>query len=304
MPTLQDYLNSMPNRQVSSPAPQQVQNSGYIPTAQNGRLTLGDIQNNFNRSYQDVSNAYNAMNAGATREDRLGVVQNAEQQPAYRQMNPWEMGISKLSNATNKMVDAFGFDPNNWKDPANYAKFFASLPVQVASAVPEGFAGLTEMFTGAPVRDANPDTGMISTEKLSAPKRMASGAVGLIDLMGIPAGGTGRVVGTVGEALTGARRFGGMAEGWAPALAESKAFKTGLSVAQGAAEESGEEFVQSVLDDVRYDRLDEDTYKRAGQGAAWGALGGAGMAGAMAPIHMKLQERNANKKEAQQRSGR
>ncbi len=124
-------------------------------------------------------------------------------------------------------------------------KFVAGLPGQVAGGLIGAPAKFYEAATGDNIQEMQHDnaTGKdyISTQKLDLEQRMAVGGDALVDVVGLPFGGTGKLAKGVIGAFTDA--------------AGKDVLKGVGSVAKdvvgGAAEEAGEEIFQTYLESVR-----------------------------------------------------
>lgn len=158
---------------------------------------------------------------------------------------------------------------------------------------------------------------------LDQSQRVASGIDAAIDIGGTFLGASGKAVSVAGrgvakaaekKALSGAEKLMGAgtreeAQAGLSAMTEGErlynkankinefgnnlgrgifdraGFGGGVQFAGNVAEEAGEEFVQSYMDDIRMKNLDEHSFDRAVTGAAWGAAGGGLMHGAAAGLN-------------------
>lgn len=151
--------------------------------------------------------------------------------------------------------------------------FGMSLPFQMISAVPSGLASFYDAATGRKASSGDLESGTMESGELSGAQRLAAAGSGVIDTIGLGYGGSARMLGAMGKgvkAALGKEVTKEGAEGWI-----KKA--TGSSIGQFASdvgEEAGEEAAQSLLGDVWHDTMDETSLSRAGEAAAFGALGG------------------------------
>ena len=176
------------------------------------------------------------------------------------------------------------------EDPVEHAVgFVASLPTGTVGAIPQGIAQGYEWLSGRGVTDDDRKAGEV--ELLDANQRAASAVNAGINLVGTAFGGSGSMLkGGYRAARTGiARLAGDVAEEGVQKTAQkalkdtaNRFFSAGnlKHMAGEAAEEAGEEFIQSFADDARYGTSDEGSFGRALESAAWGAAGGAIMSGA------------------------
>ena len=219
--------------------------------------------------------------------------QEAEPQPSWmeehgsRQIRPEEeipVAIARLGRNIAESSGFHGIDPNQ-SPVENAGRFLLSLPTGMASAPLTGFTGLAEMVTGTPFNDTQGD--QISTENLSLEKRAASGLGGGIDIIGLGLGGSAQALGAGRNILRVARGrsdLGGpVGFSFAKVLGDGPAGVVGDML-----EEGGEEFVQQLTEDVRYDRLNEGSLGRAVEAGAWGALGGGIMSGGAMAVNSAL----------------
>lgn len=207
---------------------------------------------------------------------------------ATRQLNPLERGIGWLGNdfseATQNVVP---YDQENmFRSPgdffANLPGFVGSLPFQMVAGASQAPANAYEFITRKPILD-NPYTpekevdvaaGVASDEDLTFPQAAASGLNAVINTVGLGMGGSGRLIGGAVNAATRGAKAANMATGMFGRAMSSPAGRIAGQTAFDVAEEAGEEFVQSYLDDTRYDNLGEDSFDRALQASALGGLGG------------------------------
>ncbi len=163
-------------------------------------------------------------------------------------------------------------------------KFVTGLPGQMAGGLIGAPSKFYEAATGENVQEMQHDshTGKdyISTQKLDAEQRAATAGDAVIDVIGIPFGGSGKLVGSLGRVAADA----------AGKDITKGAGKLAVDVAKGAAEEAGEEFTQAWLENVRgtekehgvenaiknSDKIMGEALENAALGAAGGGIMGAG----------------------------
>ena len=167
-------------------------------------------------------------------------------------------------------------------DPVSQGlSFVASLPLGTFGAMPQGLAQGYEFAFGRGVADDDE-----AVQHLDANQRAASLVNAGINLVGPWFGGSGSMLRGGYRALRAGigSLTGEVAESAgkkaAQEVAEAGAKGLFRTVAGEAAEEGGEEFVQSLADDARNQTTDEGSFGRAVQSAAMGALGGGIMSGA------------------------
>ena len=203
-------------------------------------------------------------------------------QPETRQATDTEKMFSRLGEVGESFADPFGMfgtARQNYGnlDPRTGLAFLPSLPGGIASAPFSAASKGYEAATGTNLESIDWDTGQISTQKLDSNQRAAVGADAAIDLIGTAIGGSGRAIGAginAGRALAG-KEATQVGKGFVTRVGG----KAGGQVAFDVAEEGGEEFVQSYLGDIRHNQLDEGSFGRALESAAWGAAGGGLMSG-------------------------
>ena len=208
-----------------------------------------------------------------------------------------------------------GFDMT---DAGALGKFALSVPGMIPGGLFEGFGKGYEALTGAPVQEYRKKDGggyEIADYQMDLSQRGAAGLDALIDVAGTFTGASGKVVSTIGKGfgrkaatklekglesyLAGnvdeAARYAGEAEklkkrsdnlnefvsNMGKGAIERAGFKFGKAgqFAYNVGEEAGEEFAQSYLEDIRNKELNENSFDKAAQSAAWGALGGGLMHG-------------------------
>ena len=163
-------------------------------------------------------------------------------------------------------------------------KFVTGLPGQMVGGLVGAPSKFYEAATGDNIQemqhDAHTGKDYISTQKLDAEQRVAAGGDALIDVVGIPLGGSGKLVGSVGRVVADA----------AGKDITKGVGKLAVDVAKGAAEEAGEEFTQAWLENVRgteqehgvsnaiknSDKIMGEALENAALGAAGGGIMGAG----------------------------
>lgn len=189
--------------------------------------------------------------------------------------------------------------------------FLLSLPLGMASAPFSGAEKFYEAATGRPTQEAIDDYYM-PDYTLSDEQKRAAGIDALIDYVGLGLGGSGsllrgaagtlRGAKTAGAAFSAARAQKPLAGVWTKPAKEAveraklagrpqaeidqleKVFKAGrrketaIGLTYDMAEEGGEEYAQSLLEDIRGTQekhgLDEDSQSKAVEAAILGALGG------------------------------
>ena len=209
------------------------------------------------------------------------------------EMNPFERGIATLSGPwANSVANVTGFDPSKLQeDPfGTIARFAGSLPFMTLSGFMMAPGNAYEAITGKPIFD-NPyteekevdlSTGTRLDYNLDLGQRATAGLNTFINTGLAGAGATGRAFGLATSLATKGARGGRMLGGWMKSPVGQLAFDT--------AQEASEEFVQSYLDDIRYDNLGADSLQRALEASAWGAAGGAMMHGGV-----KMATKGVNK---------
>lgn len=179
-------------------------------------------------------------------------------------------------------------------DPAGtLLNFVPTLPLGIVGGYPRGIASGYEAVTGHAVRDADMDTMTMSNQDLDPMQRAGSAVNAGIELAGPLMGGSGRLLGGVGNVARKASEkaddvLGKVMPAEGRGLLHRIGKESGLGEVASTAgqlafdvgEEAGEEFVQSYADDFRFQSLDDSSFSRALEGAGWGALGGGIMSGA------------------------
>lgn len=235
-----------------------------------------------------------------------------ENQQARQQEKPErEMSaLDKFFAAGNEMAESIqnfgGFQEkfnekqeNLAEDPVGtIASFVPTLPLGILGAIPRGGAAAYEAITGRPATEGDLSTGKMSGDDLTLLQRAGAAGNAAVELGGTFAGGSARLLGSMGnaakKAMPGAEKA---LDAIMPAGGKGLIRKAGLEVGDSklfagakqfgfdVAEEAGEEFAQSYFDDMRNETLGEDSLSRAATAAGWGALGGGIMAGAGAAIN-------------------
>lgn len=228
---------------------------------------------------------------------------NARQQAAQRQMpvdrsGQREMsGLDRFFSGANKLgegiSDIWGFGEDYSKLKEDYsrgdydlgdtlrtaAKFVGNLPGQIVGAVPIGLSELYEAASGNPIREG--EDGWMPDYKLSGAQRLADVADAAVNIGGIALGGSGSAV-RAGKAILGGEQSIKAAVK-AGKLWDAKTL--GGRMAADASEEAGEEFAQSMFEDIRGDaehregKLSDKWFDKATEAAMLGAAGGAIMGG-------------------------
>lgn len=245
-----------------------------------------------------------------------------------------------VSNVGSEAVGLGTFNSDEGFTAKNVARFAANLPGQLVSSVTDLPVHLAEAATGTPYTEADMQRGLIPDKQLDLNQRAASAGYAGLDLLGfIPGVGpearaagmaakaagvgaraAGRAAGREGleafgraasragsSASKGAVQSYGALESAARTAGFSKAginaAKAGdfaIDVAASAGFEGAQEAGQTLLEDIRYDRFDQDSLGRAAQGAAWGALGGGMVSGVGNAVNLVGQRNNDPTKQAQQ----
>lgn len=204
------------------------------------------------------------------------IISHATEDPETREMSGIERIFAQLAKTGEGIAGVSGFD-GTFDEFSDVPKFLLGLPAGIVSAIPSGAAQMYEAFTGAPVQDANLEANTIAKDYLTGEQKWGSAVEGGINLIGGTAGGTGRVLGTVAKGLSGGKVGNRMATG---------IFGGAKQIGADIAEETGEEFVQSLANQTRYEQ-DWD-FGAAGSAAAMGALGGTIMSGSMMAVNKVL----------------
>ena len=271
----------------SSPARQaSVAGGGY-----NANYNMTQNGNPYYQGYADILNRANAPK-------NVGLSNTEMWQADRRAMNTGEYlaaGAENLSGWLASMGGTSKFDPNAGITPENVGWFLYSLPGQFASAPFDAFARAYEGVTGAPILNADLESGTIADAELDASQRMASLVHGAISGLGMFAGGSGRVLGSVARMASGGKIGETMAKGWlGKAVEGSPVASAALGLASSAAEEGGEEFAQSYLEDVRNKELNENSWDKAVESFGWGAFGGAAFHGVASGINYLADSRSSS----------
>lgn len=256
-----------------------VGNAGGVFPESNG------YQSSFMDDYAAIANAnqrlqgLNINGEGAANGGNIGL----------QEMNRFDRAALKADEITKKLAGATGFDPSAGLEPENVARFAASLPLQMVGAVPDTFSHLYEGITRRPVLEGDLETGQMPDYQLSPLQAGADVGYAGINAVGLFAGATGRWLGTAGKLMGGRRAAQNMASGMLNRAGFGGAAAPVAQLGFDAAEEAGEEFTQTYLEDTRFGMLGKpdimghaNTFERAKEAAGWGALGGGMMsAGAM-----------------------
>lgn len=270
-------------------------------TGSNASVPAGGPVDFSNMSYQDL---YNYITAKASGDNGFGGYQVApeyqggiaynnpgwqqdgqsslfQNEPSTREANDTERMFARLGQVGETLADPLGFGQARQDygafDPRTWGAFIPSLPGGIASAPFSAASKGYEAATGTNVESLDWDKGTISNEKLDSNQRAAVGADAAIDLVGTAMGGSGRLLSAGINA--GRMAAGRGAEQIGKGFVSRMGGKAAGQMAFDIAEEGGEEFVQSYLGDIRHEQLDEGSFGRALEGAAWGAAGGALMSG-------------------------
>ena len=200
-----------------------------------------------------------------------------------RELNPLERILHKSDQLSERISGITGFDPSKGLDPENVVNFLASLPFQTVSAPLTGVVDLYEAATGTPLHDVGvmggTPEGWVSTEDMDTSRRAAALGNGVINAVAPFMGGSGGMLKTAGNLATRGRFGSWVGSGVDALVGGSRAAKNAAQLGWDVAEEAGEEFAQSYLEDIRNENLNEGSLGRALTGAGWGALGGGVMGG-------------------------
>ena len=221
-------------------------------------------------------------------------IQQQQQEPTWaadrgtRDMSTVDKFFANVGKLGEAVAGSSGF--NGWDSEQgvaeNAARFAMSLPTGMASAPFSGAASLYEGISGNAVTEGNLETGEMPGDELTGFQRAGAIGTGLVDTLGLFLGGSAEALSAGRNVLRAARG----ADAAAPiGAAASKFMGRGAgAIAVDTAEEAGEEAFQSVMEDIRHDRLDEGSVGRALEGAAYGAVGGAVMSGGGQAINSAL----------------
>lgn len=203
-----------------------------------------------------------------------------------------------------------GLDTEDVNQVRNFA---LSLPGMIPGGLFEGVEKGYEAITGTPVQEnrrRSDGTYEVADYQLDASQRAAAGIDALIDIGGTFTGGSAKALQWVGKgfgraaaskaakgveaAFSGqeaqslkmlneakkqkerADRLDKFASNMGKGVFEKAGFKhgKGAQFAYNVGEEAGEEYVQSYMEDIRNKELNENSFDKAVQSAAWGAVGG------------------------------
>ncbi len=261
---IQNWTNNQSSSNVAQQQAQQ-QQQGDTVTSIDAALKRLNVQND--RQNQDLKNVTEANDvqrlAKSTKDlgDQIANITGFNE--AYAK--------AKEDTTVGNVLDAAG-------------KFVTGLPGQMAGGLIGAPAKFYEAATGENIQEMQHDshTGKdyISTQKLDAEQRAAVGGDAVIDVVGIPFGGSGKLVGSLGRTVADA----------AGKDITKGAGKLAVNVAKGAAEEAGEEFTQAWLENVRgtenehgvantiknSDKIMGEALENAALGAAGGGIMAAG----------------------------
>lgn len=227
----------------------------------------------------------------------------------------------KEANALDRAANAFGKLGENIQNLSgaeeaaktegkfdDAVSFLGGLVTGTLSAPFTGASQMYEAFTGRRATEMD-DEGYIPEEDLDLGQKVATGISGGINLVGPWFGGSGEMVRSGSRAiqaglgkLQGAAGLGDDAVR-AAASSAGRAFEKATeggrwgiikSIGGDALEEGIEEFVQSPLDEIRADTLDEDWLARAANAGALGALGGGIMSGGSIAVNKALSKVSKN----------
>ena len=191
-----------------------------------------------------------------------------------RDMSTTDKFFHALGNIGEAIAGTSGF--NGWDTsqsvPENVGRFFVSLPTGIASAPFTGTEHLYEGVTRRPITEADA-SGKMPGDDLTGFQALGSLATGLVDTLGLLGGGSAEVLNAGRNSL---RAFRNVAPAAHLGMSGSRFLGRGAgAIAFDTVEEGAEEAFQSVMEDIRYDQLDEGSIGRALEGAAYGAAGGA-----------------------------
>ena len=231
----------------------------------------------------------------------------------YRKMNSVDSLFAGLNSLTNTLStgasETLGlgtFNPDEGFTGQNFLRFVANLPGQLLSSVPDAVTHAAEVVTGTPYTEADLESGLIPDYVMDPDQRAASAGYLGMDLLGFIPGvgpearaaglltkGVGAVAKNAGKKEFGtlARNLGdasvGKIKGMGNLELAAKAAKESddvikrarfgdavIDTAAGAAFEGFQEAGQNIFEDLRYREFDENSWERAANAGAWGALGG------------------------------
>jgi len=291
MATGLDVLRVM---QAQRPAQPVQQAAAYQPQVQ--------MPQSFMNAFDDVGGALAAIAGGSRVSAPTPQEEEGLQGLQMERMDAPRSFVAGASDLGERVSNIIQYDPNRvFTDFGEFGKFGLSLPFSMIGGILQAPAGGYEALTGKVARD-NPftpekevdlETGMADARDLTGPQRFASGVDALINSVGLGVGGSARLIGSGISAISRGAKAGGMATGIFGRAMKTPVARVGGQLAFDAAEEGGEEFVQSYLEDVRYDNVNEDSFGKALQAASLGAAGGGIMSGAGMGIR-KLAGRRIN----------
>ena len=181
----------------------------------------------------------------------------------------------------------------------------------VTGTISAPFTGASQIYEAAFGRRATEmdDEGYIPEEDLDLGQRVATGISGGINLVGPWFGGSGKMVrsgaravqaglgglqGAVGLGDDAVRAAAGSAKKAVERATEGGFWGTVRNIGGDMLEEGVEEFVQSPLDEIRDETLDEDWLSRAAYSGAMGAIGGGIMSGGALAVNTALSKVSKN----------
>lgn len=247
----------------------------------------GNDLSGINRGSQMLGQVDYAPNIDGTTERGWGTNRGVQD------MSTPDRFFASLAKFGDTIAGAGGF--NGWDENKgageNIGSFITSLPTGMASAPFSGVASLYEGITGKPVTQSDLESNQMAGEDLTGFQRAGAIGTGLVDTLGLFLGGSA-------EALNAARNVTRAARGKdaaAPIGAAASRFmgRGAGAIAVDTLEEGAEEAFQSVMEDVRHDRLDEGSVGRALEGAVYGAAGGAVMSAGGQVVNSALGSGNA-----------
>lgn len=293
-------------------------------------FTRGSSSNNAPINWNDIINNNNAGNYGSA-----GGGQTANFQDFYqkiREQNEARNNVQKEDRnasifdylaqssreASEAIRDAGGANTNfaNAQDPVSkFFSFLPTLPLGMLGAPGEFAASAYESLSGRDLSTLDKETGKISGNDLTPEQRAAAGINAIIEGPMASVGGSGRVLGAGARAVGKTNKALGRtidkilpAEGTgvirkaAEEAGEAKPLAIGKQIGFDVMEEGGEEFVQSIAEDVRdkdHETNGEVNFGKALESFGWGALGG-GLMSAAGQGAVGLMNRAENKRIAAQ----
>lgn len=208
--------------------------------------------------------------------------------------------------------------------PENIPYMAANIPGMFIGAIPDLAAYGSELIAGTPAQEGDLGTGLIEDRSLR-PEEVgadigygALSAFSLIPGLGVEARGAGLAMKGVGKVAGQGSKFGkaftaagntalkgeasgiGALERYGASLGKEGAQlnkyrwgDTALEAAGSGAFEALQEGGQTLMEDIRYDNLGENTPEDVLRGAFWGGMAGTAMGGGMSAAHTALRNHRA-----------